>query len=47
MIRAEEHLPNTVRQLMLYRALGEATPAFAHVPLILNSDRSKMSKRCG
>ena len=46
-IRAEEHLPNTVRQLMLYRALGETKPAFAHVPLILNSDRSKMSKRSG
>jgi len=46
-IRAEEHLPNTVRQLMLYRALGEEKPAFAHVPLILNSDRTKMSKRSG
>jgi nondiscriminating glutamyl-tRNA synthetase len=46
-IRAEEHLPNTVRQLMLYRATGAAPPAFAHVPLILNSDRTKMSKRSG
>ena len=46
-IRAEEHLPNTVRQLMLYDALGDTPPAFAHVPLILNSDRSKMSKRDG
>jgi len=46
-IRAEEHLPNTARQLMLYHALGEEKPAFAHVPLILNSDRSKMSKRSG
>jgi nondiscriminating glutamyl-tRNA synthetase len=46
-IRAEEHLPNTPRQLMLYEALGEIPPAFAHVPLILNRDRSKMSKRAG
>lgn len=46
-IRAEEHLPNTPRQLMLYEALGETPPAFAHVPLILNRDRSKMSKRAG
>lgn len=46
-IRAEEHLSNTARQLMLYDALGLRAPAFAHVPLILNSDRSKMSKRSG
>ena len=46
-IRAEEHLSNTPRQLMLYQALGEQPPAFAHVPLILNRDRSKMSKREG
>jgi nondiscriminating glutamyl-tRNA synthetase len=46
-IRAEEHLSNTPRQMMLYRALGETPPAFAHVPLILNRDRSKMSKRSG
>jgi len=46
-IRAEEHLANTPRQLMLYAALGERPPAFAHVPLILNRDRSKMSKREG
>jgi nondiscriminating glutamyl-tRNA synthetase len=46
-IRAEEHLSNTARQLMLYDALGEPPPAFAHVPLILNPDRSKMSKRSG
>ena len=46
-IRAEEHLPNTARQLMLYRAVGVAPPRFAHVPLILNPDRSKMSKRSG
>ena len=46
-IRAEEHLANTPRQLMLYAALGLAPPRFAHVPLILNRDRSKMSKRDG
>ena len=46
-IRAEEHLSNTARQLMLYDGLGLAPPRFAHVPLILNSDRSKMSKRSG
>jgi nondiscriminating glutamyl-tRNA synthetase len=46
-IRAEEHLSNTARQLMLYRALGEPPPRFAHLPLILNPDRSKMSKRSG
>jgi nondiscriminating glutamyl-tRNA synthetase len=46
-IRAEEHLSNTVRQLMLYEALAAAVPRFAHVPLILNADRTKMSKREG
>ena len=46
-IRAEEHLPNTQRQLMIYAALSETAPAFAHVPLILNRDRTKMSKRSG
>ena len=46
-IRAEEHLPNTPRQLMLYAAMGETAPRFAHVPLILNADRTKMSKRSG
>jgi glutamyl-tRNA synthetase len=46
-IRAEEHLPNTARQLMLYDALRIDPPRFAHVPLILNADRSKMSKRTG
>ncbi|HKQ56623.1 MAG TPA: glutamate--tRNA ligase, partial [Candidatus Eisenbacteria bacterium] len=46
-IRAEEHLSNTPRQLMLYHALGAEPPRFAHVPLILNRDRTKMSKRSG
>jgi nondiscriminating glutamyl-tRNA synthetase len=46
-IRGEEHLPNTVRQLMVYDALGFDTPLFAHIPLILGPDRSKLSKRHG
>ena len=46
-IRAEEHLANTPRQLMLLEALGAPAPRYAHVPLILNRDRSKMSKRSG
>jgi nondiscriminating glutamyl-tRNA synthetase len=46
-IRGEEHLPNTVRQLMIYDALGLAKPLFAHIPLILGADRSKLSKRHG
>ncbi|HEX6791355.1 MAG TPA: glutamate--tRNA ligase [Candidatus Krumholzibacteria bacterium] len=46
-IRGEEHLPNTLRQIMIYDALGAAHPVFAHVPLILAEDRSKLSKRHG
>ncbi len=46
-LRAEEHLANTPRQLMLYDAFGWTPPVFAHVPLILNADRTKMSKREG
>ncbi len=44
-IRGEEHLSNTPRQIMLYEALGFAIPQFAHLSLILNQDRKKMSKR--
>ncbi|WP_028988510.1 glutamate--tRNA ligase [Thermicanus aegyptius] len=44
-IRGEEHLSNTPRQLLIYRALGAKAPEFAHLPLILNQDRQKMSKR--
>ncbi|HEX7056611.1 MAG TPA: glutamate--tRNA ligase [Bacilli bacterium] len=44
-IRGEEHLTNTPRQILLYRALGFAIPQFAHLSLILNQDRKKMSKR--
>ncbi|WP_040953148.1 glutamate--tRNA ligase [Gorillibacterium massiliense] len=44
-IRGEEHLTNTPRQILLYEALGMPVPEFAHVSLILNQDRKKMSKR--
>lgn len=46
-IRAEEHLPNTLRQALIYQALGFRMPYFAHVSLILAPDRSKLSKRHG
>lgn len=46
-LRAEEHLANTPRQLMLYEAFGWTPPTFAHLALILNTDRTKMSKRSG
>ncbi|XAR73082.1 Glutamate--tRNA ligase [Bertholletia excelsa] len=46
-IRAEEHLPNTLRQALIYKALGFHMPYFAHVSLILAPDRSKLSKRHG
>jgi glutamyl-tRNA synthetase len=44
-IRGEEHLSNTPKHILLFEALGHAVPQFAHLPLILNADRSKMSKR--
>lgn len=46
-IRAEEHLSNTPRQLMIYDALNFNRPEFAHISLILGNDRQKMSKRHG
>ncbi len=46
-IRAEEHLSNTPRQLLCALALGYDLPRFAHVPMILAPDRSKLSKRHG
>lgn len=46
-IRAEEHLSNTPRQILLYEAFGFKLPHFAHISLILGKDRSKMSKRHG
>jgi glutamyl-tRNA synthetase len=44
-IRGEDHLSNTPKHIELYRALGAEPPHFAHIPLILNRDGSKMSKR--
>ncbi len=44
-IRGEDHLSNTPKHIELYRALGAEPPRFAHIPLILNQDGSKMSKR--
>lgn len=46
-IRGEEHLSNTPRQLLIYQALGLSTPEFAHISLILNTEGRKMSKRDG
>ena len=44
-IRGEDHLSNTPKHILLFRALGHEPPVFAHLPLILNPDRTKMSKR--
>lgn len=44
-IRGEDHISNTPRQILIQRALGIKEPIYAHIPLILASDRSKMSKR--
>lgn len=46
-IRGEEHLSNTPRQILLQEALGFYQPIYAHLPLMLNADRSKLSKRQG
>lgn len=46
-IRGEDHLPNTPKQILLYDALGYDLPSFAHIPMILGPDRSKLSKRHG
>ena len=46
-IRGDDHLSNTPKQVLLYRALGLPEPAFAHVPLILGPDGKRLSKRHG
>jgi glutamyl-tRNA synthetase len=46
-IRGDDHLSNTPKQVLLYRALGYPAPTFAHVPLILGSDGKRLSKRHG
>jgi len=46
-IRGDDHISNTPKQIALYRALGQPEPIFAHVPMILGSDGKKLSKRHG
>ena len=46
-IRGEDHLNNTVRQLMVYEAFGFTVPEFAHASLLIGEDRQKLSKRHG
>ncbi len=46
-IRGEDHISNTPKQVLIYQALGAKMPEFAHVPLILGADKSKLSKRHG
>jgi glutamyl-tRNA synthetase len=46
-IRGDDHISNTPRQVHLYRALGYRLPKFAHLPMILGSDRTRLSKRHG
>jgi glutamyl-tRNA synthetase len=46
-IRGDDHLSNTPRQILLYKALGRELPAFAHVPQVLGPDKKKLSKRHG
>lgn len=46
-VRGDDHIANTARQLHIYRALGATLPRFAHLPLILGTDKSRLSKRHG
>jgi glutamyl/glutaminyl-tRNA synthetase len=46
-IRGEDHISNTPRQILIQEAIGAARPMYAHIPLILATDRSKLSKRHG
>ena len=46
-IRGDDHINNTPRQILLYEALGYTIPEFAHVPMILGSDKKRLSKRHG
>lgn len=46
-IRGEDHIANTAKQILLYKALGAKVPEFAHTPLILNQEGRKLSKRDG
>ncbi|NVM26722.1 MAG: glutamate--tRNA ligase, partial [Desulfobacterales bacterium] len=46
-IRGDDHVNNTPRQILVYKALGEPIPQYAHLPMILGPDRSPLSKRHG
>src|SRR3954468_2782855 len=46
-VRGDDHISNTPKQILLYRAVGAAEPKFAHVPLILGADKKRLSKRHG
>ena len=46
-VRGDDHINNTPRQILLYEALGYPVPKFAHVPMILGSDKKRLSKRHG
>ncbi len=46
-IRGDDHVNNTPRQILMYQALGFEVPKFAHVPMILGSDKTRLSKRHG
>ena len=46
-IRGEDHISNTARQILIQEAIGAARPAYAHLPLILDEKRAKLSKRSG
>jgi glutamyl-tRNA synthetase len=46
-VRGEDHLSNTPKQILMLRSLGAKLPEYAHIPLILGADRSKLSKRHG
>ncbi len=46
-IRGDDHVSNTPKQLQIYRALGRPVPTFAHLPLILGADKKRLSKRHG
>jgi len=46
-IRGDDHVNNTPRQILIYKALGEPIPQYAHLPMILGPDRTRLSKRHG
>lgn len=46
-VRGDDHISNTPKQVLLYNAFGKTPPAFAHVPLIMGADKKRLSKRHG